>query len=120
MLRFLFILGFALVSAGVTAQAADQLFFSKMPDVPIMRGLTEIEAQAFVFDKPEGRIVESVALVSFAKPDDVIDFYHQSLPQLGWRERTPLRYERGGEMLEMEFETHENEKVFKIMIRPEE
>lgn len=78
-----------------------------MGDVPVMPGLVPAEEAPLVFDKPAGRIAQSV----MAGPVDrnaVLSFYNQTMPQLGWS-RAPQRagggasFLREGEELRLEF-----------------
>ena len=57
-LGFWFFCNLAIV-AGVSAQPAQ--FFENLQDIPLMPGLVERGDDTLFFDKPEGRVVESVA-----------------------------------------------------------
>src|SRR5688572_24242600 len=70
MIRFtavLFAAIFMMAPQNVFAQGAANAspppaeFFSEMQDIPVVPGITEVIDQTVTFDKPEGRIVESVA-----------------------------------------------------------
>lgn len=87
-------------------------FVTGLGDVPVMPGLAPAEEEPLVFDKPDGRIAQSV----MAGPVDrkaVLAFYNQTMPQLGWKrapektsaERTTAgtRFLREGEELRLEF-----------------
>ena len=82
------------------AAAADKSrdFVSGLEDLPLMPGLTEVEAGGVVFDKPGGRIVEAVAQGRLPS-GKVQAFYADTLPQLGWRATAPGRFVRDGERL---------------------
>lgn len=121
LLIVLFIMGtLPVLPASAQMQGRAPVFFSKMQDIPVMPGLRELEDQAFVFDKPQGRIVESLALFDGMPPPRILDFYAQTLPQLGWRLVSPARFVRGEESLEMSFEDQGSETLFKIIIHPNE
>ena len=93
------LVGFALTIAG--ARAAD--FVPGTEDVPLMPGLASVEGSSLVFDKPEGRIVESAAHGAVSRYD-VTRFYAQSLPPLGWRRvGTATSWRREGEKLRLDF-----------------
>lgn len=101
-----FVLFFALTSATPPAKANDYL--SLLGDVPLAEGLAELPDAGIVFDKPQGRIVQITAshnrLTTRAK---LIEFYNDSLPNLGWQARPPqnsvLTFERQGEILRLTF-----------------
>lgn len=59
-------------------------FVAGISDLPLMEGLTARPEAGFVFDKPDGRIIEAVAAGRVSAPG-VADFYRQVLSQLGWR-----------------------------------
>jgi hypothetical protein len=77
-------------------------FLSVIDDVPLMPGLTERSDAAVVFDKPEGRIVETEATGRLQRAE-VLKFYAASLPQLGWRARSEGRFLRDKEELALSF-----------------
>lgn len=77
-------------------------FLSVIDDVPLMPGLAERPDAAVVFDKPEGRIVETEATGRLARAE-VLKFYAASLPQLGWRARGEGRFLRDREELALSF-----------------
>lgn len=85
---------------GAAAQSA--AFVAGMGDVPAMPGLSAAENGALVFDKPGGRIVESVMQGALDRKA-VLGFYAQTMPQLGWRRLGDARFERDGEELRLEF-----------------
>ena len=78
-----------------------------MGDVPVMPGLAPAEEAPLVFDKPAGRIAQSVMAGAMDR-SAVLSFYNQTMPQLGWS-RTPQRtgggasFLREGEELRLEF-----------------
>jgi hypothetical protein len=87
----------------VTAAAAEPAsFVAGMGDVPAMPGLRSAENGALVFDKPGGRIVESV-MQGAVERKAVLGFYAQTMPQLGWKRIGDTRFERDGEELRLEF-----------------
>lgn len=92
-----------LISVSVVAAAADPAqFVTGMGDVPAMPGLSAAENGALVFDKPGGRIVESV-MQGRVERKAVLGFYAQTMPQLGWKRIGDTRFEREGEQLRLEF-----------------
>lgn len=97
----------AAVSGGVGAVAAPLKvagFVAGMGDVPAMPGLEPVDTESMVFDKPGGRIVEAVMRGPVARRA-VLDFYGQTMPQLGWKAAGQTRFTREGEDLRLEFVT---------------
>jgi hypothetical protein len=95
----------------VTAQGAQAQFLSAAPDVPLAAGLRELDDATLIFDKPQGRIIEMVAIADSEKgqisPRAIEAFYRASLPNLGWQvlAQTPtsngLTFARKGEILRL-------------------
>ena len=84
MILRMMVLGFALCigSAAMAAETASG-YLDAIEDMPLMEGLHETGEGGIVFDKPNGRIVRSIAEGKVAA-SDVRAFYIDSLPQLGW------------------------------------
>lgn len=101
-----------------TSQPAQ--FFSVIPDMPIMAGLTELPDQGVAFDKPEGRIIESVAAIESGTQDTVKKYYDSVLPQLGWAKLQEGVYVRQAERLQLSFEANEGRKFLRVMLAPQE
>ena len=95
-----------LAVAATLAATADDGFLSSIDDMPLPAGVSENEDMMMVFDKPNGRILRTVA-TGRIDPDAARTFYTDSLPQLGWRAMTAspqdgLLFEREGERLEID------------------
>jgi len=74
-----------LSGAGIgAALAAETRFFSELNDIPVMPGLYELSDETVVFDKPEGRIVQSSAVAEKLQAAEIVNFYLDILPRLGW------------------------------------
>lgn len=84
---------------GIKAQG---IFFRAIDDLPLMIGLSEIEGETMVFESSSGRIVE-VLSSGEVKRQQVIRFYSETLPQLGWVETKPGNFKRESEALKIEF-----------------
>lgn len=83
------------------------VFVTGLGDVPAMPGLAPAEEEPLVFDKPGGRIAQSV-MTGRVERKAVLAFYNQTMPQLGWKlspdsKRGTTRYVREGEELRLEF-----------------
>ena len=90
------------IAATVTAPAgAADGFLSLVEDLPLAPGLSEDADAGVSFDNAGGRIVEAYAHGQLAK-DQVLDFYKETLPQLGWTLKSATEYGRGGERLRLE------------------
>ncbi len=109
-------------SASVCAQAENispaTTFFSALSDLPIMQGMEELEEQTVFFDKPEGRIIESVAAMNNITEGEALEFYHATLPQMGWNRTSRNSFFRSGEYLEIAFENDGSENLMRIIIKP--
>jgi hypothetical protein len=95
-------------------------FFTSMQDVPLVSGLTELSDQTVTFDKPEGRIVESVAEIDSGTFETVKKSYDETLPQLGWNRIAENSYARESEFLHLNFETYDGRNFVRVMVRPRE
>jgi hypothetical protein len=90
-----------LLMADATAQGS---FLSAIDDLPLMEGLNEAEGETMVFDSSSGRIVEALG-IGMVTRQQVIQFYSETLPQLGWLEISPGHFVREYEALKIEFPT---------------
>ena len=57
---FVFLMLIACVSGA--AIAASQTYLRYLPDVPLMPSMVELDDQSMIFDKAEGRVIESSVL----------------------------------------------------------
>ena len=83
------------------AVAADGAYFGGLDDIPVMPGMAELADRSFEFDTPAGRIAEAYASGSVTA-NQVLTFYGETLPQLGWTPVSPGLYRRDGEELMIE------------------
>lgn len=95
------------VSFVAMAQGAPR-FVSVIDDLPLMEGLVET-GEGVEFSTPQGRLAESTA--SGMSKDGVtrkgvLDFYAQTLPQLGWKAQGATRFVREGETLDLVIGEH--------------
>lgn len=97
--------------ADATAQGS---FSSAIDDLPLMEGLNEAEGGTMVFDSSSGRIVESLTSGQVSR-SRVIQFYSETLPQLGWFEISPGHFERENEILKIEFSTPSVEMTLNVL-----
>lgn len=71
-------------------------------DLPLMPGLTERPDSLVLFDKAEGRIAE-ITMTSTQSQIDVLAYYAETLPALGWYAENPQVWRRRGEELTVRF-----------------
>jgi hypothetical protein len=95
-------------------------FFTTLNDVPLMAGLTELPDETLIFDKPEGRIVETAAVTDRTGPSaaDIEAFYAQTLPHLGWRQVAKGQYLRQNEVLRLDVETGDGSRHVMVTVMP--
>lgn len=84
-----------------TLAGAADAFLSRLEDLPLAPGLSEDSAAGLSFDSAGGRIVEAYARGNLTE-DQVLRFYEETLPQLGWTAEGERQYRRGGERLRLE------------------
>jgi hypothetical protein len=76
-------------------------YLAAASDLPLADGLKEQLDKGAVFDTPLGRIVTAYTAGN-AKPQAVLDFYDDTLPQLGWERDKPGTYHRKKETLKID------------------
>ena len=124
---FMVLVGGGAVSMVERATATDFLRF--VEDLPLAPGLIEDANAIVVFDKPNGRIVETRAIGPHSSVAAVVDFYRQTLPQLGWiavaaaLKATPtgemqLSFTRDREALSLSIGTDKSDVVIRFAITP--
>ena len=91
-----------LVPSDRTLAQSPGAFVGAIEDLPLMPGLVEDAGSGVVFDTAAGRIAEAFASGPVSK-DAVLDFYRQTLPQLGWRALGGGVFSREREVLKVEF-----------------
>ncbi|MEI6557764.1 MAG: hypothetical protein WCO00_05100 [Rhodospirillaceae bacterium] len=77
-------------------------FVEGFDELPLMPGLFSVREESLTFDKPAGRIVQAEARGAVSV-EAVRKFYHETVPQLGWRKGAGDRFVRDGEALLLEF-----------------
>lgn len=109
-----------LLCAALPARAETPAFVSIAPDVPLMPGFSEMRDQAIAFDKPNGRIGESLAIAKPIPAESVRGFYRDTLPQLGWsaaREGGDS-YVRGEDRLRIEIDAGAQRTAIRFTLTP--
>lgn len=115
----LVVVAFLVIDVASLAEEAKthHAYLRGIQDLPLMRELTELEEAGVIFDKPAGRIVISLVEgeVSEAK---VLDFYANTLPQLGWTPEGKATFHREGEVLRIEFEANDKPLRVRFSLSP--
>ena len=101
------------------ARAADRTaFIARVEDLPLVPGVKVVSDTVVAFDAAAGRIVEAYAIGPVAK-QAVLDFYGQSLPQLGWTAERPDRFVRQGEALQLDFFGRDQQLTVRFTLAPQ-
>ena len=110
--------GFAagVFSSLTPAKAAQSKQHSWVGDVPLMADLSVEPALGFAFDSPNGRIVMIFAS-STAKAADIMRFYNDSLPAIGWVGGDGT-WRRGPETLVISEVSTAAGQLWRLMVRP--
>lgn len=119
-----FLPGFAFAQDARPSGGDVAAFFQTIPDMPLMHGLEELPDQTMIFEKPAGRIIDAAAAIDGTLPSaDVLAFYRDTLPQLGWVSAPKdgaqgERFIRAGEEITLEVESHNGNRFLAIAVRP--
>ena len=116
-IAFILFWGFLLIAGSVSSANSQEGFFSIIPDLPLMDGLEEIPTSALIFDNPEGRII-SIDASGKVSEQLVIEFYYNTLPQLGWSPLGGGRFIRENELLRLVFEKTAERLVVRFSLSP--
>ena len=100
-----------------TTQAAESQQHAWVGDLPIMPALSVEPALGFAFDSPNGRIVMVFASSAAAAPD-IMRFYNESLPAIGWTGGDGS-WRRGSEALLISEVTTAAGRLWRLMVRPQ-
>ncbi len=101
------------------SEGQKQAYFSVLPDIPLMPRMQEIEGQSFIFDKSEGRVVESVGFLSASSPEKVLDFYREALKTLGWKPLNTNGFSRNDEQITLKIEEVPKGIVVRFRLSPQ-
>ena len=112
------IIALAFMTCPVNAQDETR-FFENLPDVPMLAGLEELSEFNISYDKPQGRITESLASIKDNVSNaEIWAFYTATMPQLGWSRINDMTYERGEEQLEFKIDSEGGHRFLRVMVRP--
>jgi hypothetical protein len=82
--------------------------------------MTEVEDQSFSFDKPEGRVIESVGFLSASTPQTIYEYYHGALIPLGWKPLKNNVFSRNHEQMLIEVERVQKGFLIKFRLSPQQ
>jgi hypothetical protein len=93
-------------------------FAKVIDDLPLMPGLQLVEGEDVLFAEPVlGRIAETSA-EGAVDVDDVYDFYHKSLPGLGWKYIDARNYIRENDHLRIDAHAEGKVTMVRFSVRP--
>tara|TARA_B100000683_G_C12201243_1_gene436688 strand:+ start:283 stop:651 length:369 start_codon:yes stop_codon:yes gene_type:complete len=92
-------------------------FISGLEDIPVYKKMEHVEDSLILFDKIDGRYV-SVEITGDYDEDKVLKFYKKILPNLGWKEKKPLIFNRNNETLEVISKKEKGQVFIKFNIFP--
>ncbi|MDB3952872.1 hypothetical protein N9452_03190 [Alphaproteobacteria bacterium] len=92
-------------------------FLTGFDDVPVMRGMAQVQSQDLVFDSPGGRIVEGYVSGSVTRTA-VRRFYRSTLPQLGWERLSDQEFSRDGEKLQIGYTGQDGDLTVRFTLTP--
>jgi len=101
--------------------ASDTQFINGFEDVPMMPKLSQAHDSGIAFDTEFGRIIETyLETEENINFDDVVKYYGESLPQLGWKKvsksKEKIIFSREGEVLEIILASKEKPITIKISL----
>lgn len=91
------------ISVWLVGTAVSTEFLRYVEDLPLAPGLVEDTSAITVFDKPNGRIVETRASGRLSSVAGVMTFYRETLPQLGWMDTAPASVARAARVVKLRF-----------------
>lgn len=95
----------------------DVVFVDGFDDLPLMTGLIQNPETTVVFDGTFGQIIESMAVTDLSK-EDILTFYQENLYALGWHKKHATVFERDDNLLTLDFQFYEKEKLIVFRLEP--
>jgi hypothetical protein len=105
------------IAVPISAVAAEG-FLSRLEDLPLVPGLSEDTSAGVNFDTVDGRIVQAFAHGNLTERQ-VLDFYRETLPELGWTVESATEFRRGGERLKLELMREEQKLIVRYSLSPQ-
>lgn len=118
MLKKIYMFWALLLLVSLPAFAIQTNYSGIIEDLPLMPGMVEKSAEAVIFDKPGGRIVETEAEAQSSR-EDISRFYAATLPPLGWKVLSPSEFIRDNEKLKLDFEKEHETTTVHFTLTPE-
>ena len=76
---------FLLISIFINPVFADNSFLTNTSDIPLMDGMKMSVGEQMDFDTPTGQVLSLDGIIKNKTGDDVLLFYENVLPQMGWK-----------------------------------
>ena len=92
-------------------------FINELEDIPLYKKMEYVEDSLILFDKIDGRYI-SVEITGNYDEEKVLKFYKKILPNLGWKEKKSLIFNRNNETLEIISREEEDKTYIKFNIFP--
>ncbi len=102
----------------VSFAAENQVYLHYLPDVPLQEGTSELVDEAVLFDKAEGRIIESVVDAGKTPEKQALNYYSEALPALGWTPAGGGVFVRNGEQLIVKWEKVPTGAILRLSLSP--
>tara|TARA_B100000242_G_scaffold288019_1_gene255657 strand:+ start:584 stop:952 length:369 start_codon:yes stop_codon:yes gene_type:complete len=90
---------------------------NELEDIPLYKEMEYVKDSLILFDKIDGRYV-SVEIAGNYDEEKVLKFYKKILPNLGWKEKKSLIFNRNNETLEIISREVEDKTFVKFNIFP--
>ena len=109
---------FLMIMAAMPAMSESVRFLSSIPELPLPAGVVENYEDAAMFDAPNGRIVEVELSLQDANATNIISYYQDTLPSLGWTVITQGRFYKGNESLKITLSDSSQKNRITILLEP--
>ena len=107
---------FAALLCAAASAAAAPTFLMEFEDLPLAPGLAEVPG-GVLFDSPSGRIMDATAEGQVSR-QDVVLFYAETLPQLGWKKVSDRVFQRDNEVLQIEIDSRHRPLSVRFSVVP--
>ncbi len=95
-------------------------FVEGLEDIPLPTGVVQIENGSLSFGNEEIRLFEAYFSAEKQNFNDIVKFYKETLPQMGWLKKnkngSKIYFERDGESLEISKES-ENPLILRLVVK---
>ena len=120
LIKLIFFLGILICSILITKISnTEPKFIPGVNGLPLVTGLVLMPGRNIIFDTPEGRIIEAFADGKIS-PNNILAFYKDTLPQLGWIVKSKNEFERENEVLRIEVSANKkNQSIVRFFITPD-